>query len=188
MSFYTYLWLREYDSTFPAGTPYYVGKGRGRRAFRGGTQHRFRPPKNKEAIIIQEWPDENSAFEGEKFLIAMYGRIDNGTGCLRNLTDGGEGSSGHPTSKLQKLKASKQGKIIGKYNVESGRLASLRTKEHQSKAGYLGASKHSPKQKDHCKKIASLGGKFSTHIRWHVNRGKIKEECELCNIQSQDTI
>ena len=28
------------------------------------------------------------------FVIAFYGRINNDTGCLANLTDGGEGMSG----------------------------------------------------------------------------------------------
>ena len=89
MGFYTYLWLREYDGTFPAGTPYYVGKGSGDRAFwKWG--RRFHVPESKEAIIIQEWPDEASAFKAERFLICMYGRADQGTGCLRNLSDGGE--------------------------------------------------------------------------------------------------
>jgi len=32
MDFYTYLWLREKDGTYPAGTPYYAGKGCGNRA------------------------------------------------------------------------------------------------------------------------------------------------------------
>ena len=83
MIFYTYLWLRD------DGTPYYVGKGCGRRAF---TWHSrlIKPPAKTENILIQEWPDEASAFEGEKILIAIYGRKDVGTGCLRNRTDGGE--------------------------------------------------------------------------------------------------
>src|SRR5271157_4888822 len=81
MQFYTYLWLRE------DGSPYYVGKGTGSRAFRKGC-----PPH--ERIIVQDWPSEDDAFEGEKMLIAYYGRKDQGTGCLRNLTDGGEGGSG----------------------------------------------------------------------------------------------
>jgi len=81
-TFYTYLYLR-YD-----GTPYYVGKGSGNRAF--SSQHRVKPPTNTTRIMIQEFPSEQDAFEAEKFLIAYYGRIDQGTGCLRNLTDGGE--------------------------------------------------------------------------------------------------
>ena len=81
--FYTYLWLRE------DGTPYYAGKGHGNRAFERDN-HRFCPPADPENILVQEWPDETGAFEGEKLLIAIYGRKDNGTGCLRNLTDGGE--------------------------------------------------------------------------------------------------
>jgi len=79
--FYTYMWLRE------NGTPYYVGKGLGLRAYRDGA-----PDKNR--IVIQEWPDETTAFENEKRLIALYGRKDLGTGILNNRTNGGEGLSG----------------------------------------------------------------------------------------------
>ena len=83
--FYTYLWLRE------DGTPYYVGKGTGDRAFRKRKLHN---PPTHENILIQDYPDEASAFAAEKFLIALYGRKNIGTGCLWNLTDGGEGTSG----------------------------------------------------------------------------------------------
>jgi len=85
--FYTYLWLR-YD-----GTPYYVGKGREERAWVSGS-HRLNRPKFDFLIIVQEFPCEQDAFAAERFLIAYYGRKDLGTGCLRNLTDGGEGASG----------------------------------------------------------------------------------------------
>lgn len=78
---YTYMWLRE------DGTPYYVGKGTGERAFRKGS-----PPR--ERILLELHESEADAFTAEKFLIAYYGRKDNGTGILRNLTDGGEGVSG----------------------------------------------------------------------------------------------
>ena len=81
-TFYTYLWLRE------DGTPYYVGKGSGNRAF-VQRRHSF-PMPSLDRILVQEFPDENSAFAAEVFLIAFYGREDSGKGCLLNLTDGGE--------------------------------------------------------------------------------------------------
>ncbi len=85
--FYTYLWLRD------CGTPYYVGKGKGNRGFTS-VGHRVYCPKDPVRIILQDWPSEEDAFAAEKFLIVYYGRADLGTGCLRNLTDGGEGISG----------------------------------------------------------------------------------------------
>ena len=85
--FYTYLWLRE------DGTPYYAGKGKALRGFTS-SGHRVKCPKDSARIIVQEWPSETDAFNAEKFLIAYYGRLDLGTGCLRNLTDGGEGFAG----------------------------------------------------------------------------------------------
>ena len=80
--FYTYLWLRE------DGTPYYVGKGTGKRANRTGS-----PPCDR--IIIQEHESEEDALHAERFLISYYGRIDTGTGILRNFSDGGEGIPGY---------------------------------------------------------------------------------------------
>jgi hypothetical protein len=81
--FYTYLWLRE------DGTPYYVGKGKGNRAFIGN-RHKVPVPPDRSRILIQEFPSEKDALSAEMFLIAYYGRKDVGTGCLRNLTPGGE--------------------------------------------------------------------------------------------------
>jgi hypothetical protein len=79
--FYTYMWLRE------DGTPYYVGKGSNQRAYRDGSPDISR-------IVIQEWPDQSTAFENEKRLIMLYGRKDLGTGILNNRTDGGDGLAG----------------------------------------------------------------------------------------------
>ncbi len=84
MIFYTYLWLRE------NWIPYYAGKGTGDRAFSTGN-HYVACPKDLSRILIQYWPDEDTAFAYERYLIDFYGRKDLGTGCLRNLTDGGEG-------------------------------------------------------------------------------------------------
>lgn len=81
--FYTYLWLRE-DLT-----PYYVGKGRGDRGFTS-RMHRFKcPPAHR--IILLHFNTEQESFDKEIELIAQFGRKDLGMGCLRNLTDGGDG-------------------------------------------------------------------------------------------------
>ena len=82
-AFYTYMWLRE------DGTPYYIGKGSGKRAFYSSA-HFVHCPPDKTRIVIQPRSSEAEALEAEKFLIAQYGRLDLGTGCLRNRTDGGE--------------------------------------------------------------------------------------------------
>ena len=104
--FYTYLWLREYDGTFPAGTPYYAGKGKGERGYQHFEWERIQAPENPACILIQEFPDEDSALEGEKMLIAYFGRIDLGTGCLYNLTDGGEGLNNPSEETLNRMSAS----------------------------------------------------------------------------------
>jgi|ERR1035437_76239 hypothetical protein len=95
--FYTYLWLRE------DGTPYYVGKGKAQRAWRTGS-----PPA--ERVIVQEHISEDDAYTAECFLISHYGRIDLGTGCLRNYTDGGEGQSGRVVPEDVRKKLSEAGK------------------------------------------------------------------------------
>jgi len=88
--FYVYKYLRE------DGTPYYIGKGSGERAYKKWGKKDIKPPEGAEQIIIVENNlTEEQAFNLEKKLIAEYGRKDLGTGILYNRTEGGDGSSGH---------------------------------------------------------------------------------------------
>ena len=83
--YYTYAYLRE------DGTPYYVGKGRGNRLY--DRSHRISIPTKDRIIFLKQNLTEEEAFRHEIYMIAVLGRKDLGTGILRNLTDGGEGSS-----------------------------------------------------------------------------------------------
>lgn len=97
--FYTYMWLRE------DGTPYYIGKGKGKRGYKTD-DHGVKRPASVERIITQDFLSEADAFAAEIFLIEYFGRKNLGTGCLRNLTNGGEGVSGIRWSTAQKQKLS----------------------------------------------------------------------------------
>ena len=52
-------------------------------------------------MLVQEYPSEHDAFAAEMFLIGYYGRKSLGTGTLRNLTEGGEGTTGFKFSAAQ---------------------------------------------------------------------------------------
>lgn len=92
-NYYVYAYLRE------DGTPYYIGKGKGPRAWRSHKRSNGTEllPKDKSRIVILiDKLEENVAFEHEERLINEYGRKDLGTGILRNVSNGGvHGSSGY---------------------------------------------------------------------------------------------
>jgi hypothetical protein len=94
--FYVYAYLRNKDSSHGKRlTPYYIGKGHGKRAFHAPGR-RAPTPKDKSYIVfMEEGLTETEAFALETYSIALYGRIDMNTGTLRNMTDGGEGGSGN---------------------------------------------------------------------------------------------
>jgi hypothetical protein len=98
--YYVYAYLREKDNT-----PYYIGKGKCRRAYTN-ISHYVNLPKDKSRIIFyQIGLTENDAFKLEIAYIKLFGRKDLNTGILRNLTNGGEGASGykHTPETKQKL-------------------------------------------------------------------------------------
>lgn len=95
--FYVYIHRRATD-----GLPFYVGKGRGRRAYSPKDRNKhWRHIDAKHGRTLQFVADglsEAEAFELEGFLIAFMGRKDLGTGPLVNMTDGGEGHAGYQQS------------------------------------------------------------------------------------------
>jgi len=114
------------------GSPFYVGKGHGRRAYThlSGCQRQRREGYGSlfyrklrkmlscgiqpEIEIVMDMLTEDEAFAFERELIRCIGRRNLGKGPLCNLTDGGDGASGHVVSEevRQRIREKHLGKTL----------------------------------------------------------------------------
>ncbi len=144
--FYVYAYLDDNN------LPYYIGKGTAKRAWRKNIKETQPPCSDKNIIILEHNLSELGAFAIERRMIRWYGRKDNSTGILLNLTDGGEGMSGrmHTAATRQKMSATRKGRqhsdkhalAISKASVgkKGTNLGKTFTAEHKAKisAAHIG--------------------------------------------------
>lgn len=154
-NFYVYIYENE------DGLPMYVGKGKEKRIKTHLTCKKHSPFHNKIRKMLKngykplyykykEKLTEQQALNLEVCLIYSIGRKDKGLGPLLNLTDGGEGLSGHIFSKQHKEKLSnsaKKRKPIERTkqwneNISLSRQGkTIHTKESKEKLSKIGKTK-----------------------------------------------
>jgi hypothetical protein len=130
--YYTYAYLRE------DGTPYYVGKGKGDRAYRKVGKPCATPKDKSKIIYLKTNLTEEQSFNHERYMIFILGRKDLGTGILLNKSDGGEGASGCIPSEETRRKRSAKMKgennpLYGKRGKDSPRYGKKHTQETKDK-------------------------------------------------------
>jgi hypothetical protein len=120
---YIYAYIRSTDSsTAKAGTPYYIGKGTGGRAWSHGKRDVVKSPHDRKLIVILESNlSELGALALERRLIKWYGRKDLKNGILLNKTDGGEGTLNVSGETRQKRSRSLKGRFTGKDSPKFGK-------------------------------------------------------------------
>ena len=183
--FYTYLHCK------PDGTPFYVGKGKGKRCFRINREHNphhqhivKKYGKENIKVYVFECDSEEQAFADEVQQIAML-RLEGYQ--LTNLTDGGEGVSGHKHSEQTKVKLSisSRGRKMPPCSESRKAKISLANKGNKNclgKQNMLGKS-HSTEAKERIS-ASLLGNKRAAGSTGHIGMKRSNETKERISFNS----
>jgi hypothetical protein len=129
--FYTYAYLRE------DGSPYYIGKGSGKRAWaRHPGCSATRPADKSKILILKKGLTEEQAFRHERYMIFIFGRRDLGTGILRNQTNGGNSNLGLSDATKKRMSTAKRNKekitLKGRrHSIETRQLLTEQRKQYE---------------------------------------------------------
>lgn len=166
--YYVYAYINK-----KTGKPYYIGKGKGDRAFR--KHYRVSVPKNKSMIVFCETNlTEIGAFALERRLISFWGRKDTNTGILLNLSDGGEGSSGlvMPESAKQAISEFRTGQQHSEKSKQKmrGKRGKRGKFSEETRRKMSDAKKGKPLSKEAIEKRTKTRKENGNYVAW--NKGK----------------
>ena len=174
LQYYVYAYLRS------DGTPYYIGKGKRRRAFEN---HRINNkgiqiPKDKSQIIFLERNLTNiGALAIERRLIKWYGRKDIGTGILQNRTAGGEGGEDISKEARQKISKANSGKIMSietRKKISDSKKGVITSEQTKEKIRNAKKGIGKPHSEETCKKISmsNKGRTLSAEHKENISKAR----------------